>query len=82
MFYSILVVKGIKDNNKNAYAKQSKSNKTIADIVSDISQDDDIFNISFQMCLIPTSLGTTFKFVEINSLHKETNKQKKLNSIK
>lgn len=73
LFYSILIVKNLKKN-KGTQNKQVTSSNLIDSIVDNISPSDEIFNISFKMCLIPTSLGTTFKFVEISSLKRETHR--------
>jgi len=53
----------------------------IEDIVNNISSKDTIYNIGFRMSLIPTSLGVTYKFVEIESFSKETNRAKKVENI-
>ena len=59
----------------------SKEPSMIEDIVNNISSKDIIYNIGFRMSLIPTSLGVTYKFVEIESFKKETNRAKKVENI-
>jgi len=59
----------------------SKEPSMIEDIVNNISSKDTIYNIGFRMSLIPTSLGVTYKFVEIESFKKETNRAKKVENI-
>jgi len=43
------------------------------EVVDAISVDDEIYSIAFKICIISTSIGLNFKFVEFDSIKKEEN---------
>ncbi|KAL4438781.1 hypothetical protein ABPG74_013454 [Tetrahymena malaccensis] len=77
VFYSILVVSKKLMFMKENKIQDLKSHHKMQEVVDQISLDDIIYSISFKVCIITTSIGLNFKFVEIDSFKREDNLQKR-----
>ncbi|KAL4464432.1 hypothetical protein ABPG72_021766 [Tetrahymena utriculariae] len=77
VFYSILVVSKKLMFMKENKIQDLKSHHKMQEVVDQISLDDIIYSISFKVCIITTSIGLNFKFVEIDSFKREDNLSKR-----
>ncbi|EAR99266.2 transmembrane protein, putative (macronuclear) [Tetrahymena thermophila SB210] len=77
VFYSILVVSKKLMFMKENKVQDLKSHHKMQEVVDQICLDDIIYSISFKVCIITTSIGLNFKFVEIDSFKREDNLAKR-----